>query len=262
MPSFSDHPSNQRVKILITGDSGAGKSGCVASLANAGYNVRILDYDGGLDILGRYLTPEGIARTHYVTLQDDFKAGKATAWTRGLELLKHWKTPTEDLGPVSEWTDMDVLVIDSLTFAGEAAGRAVMQRNGNKMNGKPSQADWYDIQREAQQFITWLTSDDLVNCNLVVTAHLRGIVDKATEEVKDYPMTPGVSLSRNVGRFFNSLVRIDTRMVGGKPKKYFRTIPDDKLDIKIVADVPPEVDISKLDEIFAAAKRGPVAVAA
>ena len=50
MTSFKDHISTQRAKLMIVGDSGSGKTASLASLANAGYNVRILDFDDGLDI--------------------------------------------------------------------------------------------------------------------------------------------------------------------------------------------------------------------
>ena len=51
MPSLSAHQSNDYVKLLLCGDSGSGKSGALASLVGAGYKLRILDMDNGLDSL-------------------------------------------------------------------------------------------------------------------------------------------------------------------------------------------------------------------
>ena len=51
MPSLANHQSNEFTKLLIEGDSGSGKTGALASLVKAGYKLRILDMDNGLDAL-------------------------------------------------------------------------------------------------------------------------------------------------------------------------------------------------------------------
>jgi Tfp pilus assembly pilus retraction ATPase PilT len=51
MPSMLDHESNELVKILVAADSGSGKTGSLASLVDAGFNLRILDFDNGLSVL-------------------------------------------------------------------------------------------------------------------------------------------------------------------------------------------------------------------
>ena len=55
MPNFKDHPRDQRVKALVCGEPGTGKTGALASLLNADYTVAILDFDNGLDILNSYV---------------------------------------------------------------------------------------------------------------------------------------------------------------------------------------------------------------
>ena len=54
MPSMDQHESNHLVKIMIAADSGSGKTGSLAALVEAGFNVRVLDFDNGLSVLKGY----------------------------------------------------------------------------------------------------------------------------------------------------------------------------------------------------------------
>ena len=54
MTSLAKHPSNDLVKLLLIGDAKSGKTGSLVSLVQAGYKLRILDFDNLLDIL-KYL---------------------------------------------------------------------------------------------------------------------------------------------------------------------------------------------------------------
>ena len=51
MPLFDQFAASQTIKALFMGHSGAGKTGALAALAAAGYNVRVLDLDKGVEIL-------------------------------------------------------------------------------------------------------------------------------------------------------------------------------------------------------------------
>jgi hypothetical protein len=43
-----EHESNSIVKAMLAADSGSGKTGALACLVDAGFNLRILDFDNGL----------------------------------------------------------------------------------------------------------------------------------------------------------------------------------------------------------------------
>jgi len=58
MPKLGDHQSKSTTKMLFVGDSGAGKTGALASLAAAGYHLHIMDLDNGLDVLNNYYDPK------------------------------------------------------------------------------------------------------------------------------------------------------------------------------------------------------------
>src|SRR4030067_419490 len=81
----------------------SGKTGALASLVKAGYELAILDFDSGLDILVNVLREEKnaqelLSRVYFVTLTDKMKAvggqmipeGIPTAFTRAMNLLTHW----------------------------------------------------------------------------------------------------------------------------------------------------------------------------
>ena len=73
MPPLSKHQSGCATKMLLLGDSGAGKTGALASLAQAGYNLRILDLDSGVDVLRNLLGDNAAANVESVTLTDPMK---------------------------------------------------------------------------------------------------------------------------------------------------------------------------------------------
>ena len=83
MAKFAEHQVSAITRALVVGDSGAGKTSLLASVANGGYNLRVLDTDGQLDPLAGWLTKEGMKRTSFITLKDDFQVKpNDTAWKR------------------------------------------------------------------------------------------------------------------------------------------------------------------------------------
>ena len=111
MASIKNHTSVDVTKLLLVGDSGSGKTASLATLANAGYKLRILDFDNGLDILPEFLTETGVNNVSYVTLKDPM--GRAEAFRKGATLISNWKDEDEEYGPVSKWPNKDVLVIEA-----------------------------------------------------------------------------------------------------------------------------------------------------
>lgn len=217
MPPLSQHQSGQTTKMLLVGDSGAGKSGALASLAQAGYNLRILDIDNGLDVLANLLSDpaspygkEALARVSFQTITDPMKsmAGrliptKASVWQRAMTQLNGWKTETEDFGPIATWTSQDVLVIDSLTFISNAALNFILAMNA-RLGQQPQQSDWYQAQQLVEGMLQMLY-DDGVKCNVIVTSHITYIGEENGPQ-RGYPSTLGKSLPPKVGRYFNTIL--------------------------------------------------------
>lgn len=249
------------VKVLVVGDSGDGKTGAIFSLVKAGYNVRCLDYDNGFRIvvnLARRQCPEMLPNIHYEPLTDTFKnlngrlvPKKATAWSRGTQLLSNWKVGAEgepgyyNLGPITDWTSKDVLVIDSLTHMGEAVGRYHQSLNG-KLGEKLSLRDWGFVQSYIRDLLA-LLYDDSIKCNVVVNTHIdkryaekRGLDAQGNatgpvierELVEAFPNAPGRALPEEVGSYFNDALQVIAKGSGASQKKFLMTVPPHVLKVK------------------------------
>jgi len=255
-------------------DSGSGKTGALASLANAGYNVRVLDFDNGLDVLRAYLTPEGLSRVHYVTLTDKLKGGGASgslpegipqSTATAMKMLDNWKIfkaqtkdeiaakapkeVLEDFGPVSTWDENDVIVIDSLTLQGNSALRHIMAMNNASHEKKWG---WYGPAMEVQEGLLERLYSTAIHCNVIVTCHITYQAAEDEEMEKGYPSALGKKLPPKVSRYFNSVLGIKVIGSGRTQKRVLRTVSEPRIAYKNPAPqiVPPEVPL----EVDAAGK--------
>lgn len=249
MPSLSEHQSSTITKLLLLGDSGTGKTGALASLAKAGYNIRVLDFDNGLDVLANLLRddPTALARVTYETLTDPVRiAGTqmiqaAQAWTKMQKILGDWP----NVGKLETWTSRDILVLDSLTFAGKAAVRFVLQLNG-RLNDLPGWNDYYTAQGLVERLLATLYSDSL-KCNVIAISHVREIAKMHVEmDSKGRPVNveeegtrkgyaetgTGKALSPTVGRYFNAILLADIEGSGQSARRVIRTVPHQNIGLK------------------------------
>src|SRR6056297_684202 len=119
MPSLSDTTEDRFVKMMLIGDSGAGKTGSLASLARAGYHLHVLDMDGGIDPLRHQLSGdrEALSRVSYVSYRDRYKTTSqgtevvrpARAYLDATKTLDKW--PDDESIP-AKWGPKHVYVID------------------------------------------------------------------------------------------------------------------------------------------------------
>lgn len=195
-----------QIKAILIGDSGSGKTGSIAALANAGYNIRALDYDSGLQIWSQYLTPEARKRVYYETLTDKFfiePDGKMNwedpplAYVNGCKLLRHWKMPERkvgdlaipayDLGNPINWGSDTILVMDSMTGFGSAAMRHVLTMNKASLERRqhPWPQDMGEAQNLVEYFLEFVRSAQL-KCHVIVVCHVRRVGGGGTvaQEVK------------------------------------------------------------------------------
>lgn len=212
MPKLSDPSATPPIRALLLGDSGSGKTGALASLVKAGYNLYIADYDNGMEIL-RNITkreaPERLSAVDFETCRDESKLigsiptpTDSKAWAKGIRYLEQvFKTA----GP------NDVVVVDSLSFAAKSAMIYTLKIN-NRLASRPYESDWGDAQRIVERFIDMITSDG-VKCHVICTAHVsyQGN-DAAGEALKGFPSMIGKALNPVVGRYFNHQLLV--RQVG------------------------------------------------
>lgn len=282
MPKLSEHKSSTVTKMLLIGDSGSGKSGSLASLAKAGYNLRILDFDNGLDVLFNLLRGDqtALSRVVYETVTDKLgnaggsivPVGVPTAWPEGMKLLTNWTVgkpgnptavppvpPTEGyytLGKLDSWTDKDVLVIDSMTFMGKAAFRYVLAMNGRSAE-QPHQADWGMAMKKIEDCLALLYSA-AVPCNVIVTSHITFIGEENGPQ-RGYPSALGQKLPPVIGRYFNTILLTKSIGQGTNARRIIRTSSEGLVELKhpFPGKVPVELPLdSGLATFFEIARKG------
>lgn len=265
MPNISSHHSKEAVKMLLIGDSGTGKTAALLGLAKAGYNLRIADFDNGLDILANLArhepNPEEImSRIHYISCTDEMKTtqsgevipkGEPKAYAKAMRALSAWKDDEADYGPVDKWTQDDVLVFDSMTFLGNAAMRWVLFQAGRV--GQPYQGDWYIAQNKIRSLLEMCYSTS-IKCNVIFTAHIR--YTEIAQETVGYPESVGKALPPQIPRYFNTVAQTKMTGTGTNLKRKIRVVPDSVLPLKNAAPQAfpkQELDLETgLAEIFRA----------
>jgi hypothetical protein len=220
------------VKMLVLGNSGTGKTGALVSLAEAGYNIFILDYDNGLSAVRNFTTAAVAARFDVETLTDQTKlVGKAfanvgmpQAFSKGMSLLSSWNG--RDLSKASP--DDTIVVIDSLTFLSSAAFRYILAINSR------SQAqiqDWGQAMALIEGVLGLLYSDSF-SPNVIITGHLTYVEGENGASVA-YPSSLGQKLSPKIGRFFDTVVQTKSVGSGTMMKRVIRTVSDGLVEAKV-----------------------------
>lgn len=242
MPSLANHQSNEYTKLLIEGDSGSGKTGALASLVAAGYKLRILDMDNGLDALVQFVrrdSPDKIANVEFRTLRDKYKSspegpiisGTPKAFVDAVKMLDRWKYTHEgeeiDLGVPANWGPECILVIDTLTFLSDAAWAfreplAVVGKDG-KYDKRAVYKDAQDAIENVLAFITGVTFET----NVIVNSHIR-YIDNPDGSKKGYPNSVGSALGPIIPRYFNSVALCESRM----GKRTIQTAATAMIDLK------------------------------
>lgn len=255
MPSLAEHPANDVVKALIVGDSGAGKTGSLASLIDAGYKLRILDFENGLDpLLGYVKDRSKLANVNYVTLKDKFKIigsslsiEKAPSFQRAMKLLNgedDWK----EFGPVATWDKDTVLVVDALSSMGRTSLNMVLHANNHLMK-PPEIQHWGAAMENIEKLLGNITNPDLVPCHLVILTHVTYQEREGEGITKAFPEALGTKLNPKVGRYFNNLIALSRTAAG----QSFKTKREGLIQCKTSRPINDSYKIDNgLAEIFAA----------
>lgn len=229
---LSDHHSGQFVKLLYIGDSSTGKTGSLVSLVKAGYRLKILDLDNGLDVLRAFVQaecPDRLDAVDYETIRDTIRPGNqgpivsARAFVEGTKLMTKWSddsTPAED-GPDS------IFVLDSLTTFGKSAFEWAKQMNPSAKDPR----QWFFAAQQAIENIVAMLTSESFHSNVVLISHVnyRELQDGST---KGYPSAIGSALGPTIPRYFNTLVLAETIGSGKALKRRIRTVPTPVVDLK------------------------------
>lgn len=256
MPPLDTRTSDPVVKIMLIGNSGTGKTGALVSLVKAGYELRILDLDNGLDSLVNQIKlecPDRLSSVSYMSFRDKMKFGPTgpavmgndRAYRKAMAALEKWEDGTDP----AEWGSKKILVIDSLTALGRAAIKWSEQLNPTTKEKR----QWYNHAQDLlSNFLENLTSEAM-NTNVIVISHVQ-LQEMPDGTVQGFATAIGKALGPQIPRFFNTLVALELKGQGASLKRVLRTVPTSMLTLKNPAPqrVPAELDISDgLAKLFA-----------
>jgi len=231
---LSEHQSGEVKKVLMLGDSGAGKTGSLLALIKAGWRISILDFDNGLDWLVAAVKrhcPDKLDNVDFVTLRDKKKgsvagpipAGIPAAFTKANSLLSKW----EDGTAPETWGPKRILVIDSLTFMSNSAFAWKDMMNP----GAKDRRQIYGAAQEAiEDTIDLLTSKEF-NTNLLVLTHITWIT-RPDGSMRGYPSAVGTALSKDLATYFNTVLLAESTGSGDNLKRTIRTVNSALIDLK------------------------------
>lgn len=270
MPSATEHHSTKTTKCLLIGDSGAGKTGAIASLVCAGYNIRMLDFDNGADALialltdpaspyAQYIKQKGINLNeafNYLTINEEMRKDvresrevpkSAKGWPKTISMLEDWADDTIRFDGIDSWGEKDVLVFDTLgtlSFLAYFYVQSLNGRLGARMEGFDYQRDIGGAQNLLEGLLQKLYSI-YVKCNVIIISHItkvdesRGIAampsrdpNVATLELKGYPSAIGRALSPRIGKYFNNVLYAKESGVGGNVRHEIYTRVTDGISVK------------------------------
>jgi hypothetical protein len=239
MPLLSNHSSNEYTKLLCIGNPGSGKSGGLCPLVAAGYKLRILDMDNGLEVLKNYILkecPDKIGNVEYRSLRDKRKAsadgpviaGTPRAFPDALKMLDRWKYDDVDLGPPAEWGPECILVVDTLTFLSHAAFDFREPLTPRSRDGKYDQRATYRDAQDAIRAVLGTLYSEAFETNVIVNTHIK-YQEREDGQVKGFPTSVGSALGPEIGIYFNTIALFET---DNKGNHVIRTVPTNMIDLK------------------------------
>lgn len=219
------------VKILLMGPSGTGKTYFTGQLIEAGFKVRALFLEPGMESVGQYFQDKkkplpdnydphyiGPASTPWTAMIQSAKninsldqkalanmvdpnKSKYNEFVQILTTLSNFKSDHtgEVLGAADDWGTDTFLVVDSLSGLSMAAMNLVC-------GGKPikSQADWGMAMDTVERFITKLTTD--LRCHVLLISHIEREVDEISGGSSVTVSTLGKKLAPKLPRFFSDVI--------------------------------------------------------
>lgn len=260
MPTLDQTAADPFVKLMLIGDSGSGKTGSLASLVEAGYKLRIVDLDGGLQPLIQLLkakNPALLSSVGFMSFRDQYKAsktgtvvaGQPDAYLNATKTMNEWEDGTSP----SEWGSEYIYVVDSFTLLCRAAMAQAEYLKPTSNSGK--QADGRAVygmaQTAAENFLSCVTGPDF-GTNVIIITHITD-VELADGSSKGFPSAVGRALSRHIGKYFNDLLVVETKGTGESVRRVIRTVPHPNVDARTSAlGLPKELPIDTgLATIFA-----------
>lgn len=234
MVKMSEHKGSKVVKLLNVGDSGAGKTASLTALVEAGYKLRILDLDNGLDILKALVErqcPGKIDNIDYETRRDPYKAGPLgptvagvpKAFIQSMGLMTEWSDKTKP----SDWGPDYVLVIDSFTGLGKAA----FEWAKSIAPAVKDPRQWFFSAQQALENVLSLATSESFNTNLIIMAHIQ-YQESHDGTTRGYANAIGKALGPLIPAYFNNMILTRSEGSGKSVRRTISTVPTSMIDLK------------------------------
>lgn len=261
MAKLSENKSSEFKKMLYIGASGTGKTGSLTSLVKAGYNLRILDMDNGVETLAAYVKrecPDLIDNVDVQSYRDKFKAdqlkgitvdGAPKAYTNAIKALNKWDDGTTP----SEWGAQTVFVLDTLTTFSRAA--FLWAQGMNPSAKDPRQ--WFGQAQESVRTVLELLTSSEFRAHVIVISHI-DLVEQSDGTTKGYASSIGKALGPQLAKYFNTLILAESRGSGENVKRTIQTVPTSLVDLKnpkpfdVPKSLPLETGLATLFEKLSA----------
>lgn len=229
MPTLDNHQSDQFTKLLYIGDSSTGKTGSLVSLLLAGYKLKILDLDNGLDPLKTYgrAAQADLSLVEYETIRDEYRSSKAGPVIKGQP-----KAFTDSLDKLTEWSAIEdpqtFFILDTLGTFGRSAFE--WAKGLNPIAKDPRQ--WYFTAQQAVESTIALITGAAFKMNVIVISHVN--YKELSEGVhKGHPSAVGTALGPQLPKYFNTLILAESYGSGTNVKRKIKTVPTGVIDLKI-----------------------------
>lgn len=248
MPTLDQHQSSEYTKLIYIGDSGTGKTGSLVSLLAAGYHLRILDLDNGLDALvhfAREQCPDKLKNVEYETIRDKYVSSRAGP------ICRSSKAFTEALDVLTRWADIEdpnsIAIVDS----GSAFGRAGFEWAKGMNPAAKDPRQWYFAAQSAFENTIALLTSEAFKQNVIFISHVN--YKEITEGVtKGHANAIGSALGPIIPRYFNTMILAETTGAGKNTKRRIKTMSTGIIDLKnptpgkIENDLPLETGMAEI----------------
>jgi len=256
-------------KGLITGYPGAGKTSSLASLANAGFKLRYMNFDGNYESMLQYTKPEFRHNIDILNFEDKLTlqgpiigvAGMPTAFANAFKALDNWKYKEGEqeynLGSSKDWGADTIVVLDGLTGLSDSA-MAYARAALNKTILNTTRAVYGVASANVGAFLSRLTSTQNTH-HVIVISHLKiigpeGAADgdddfaKSLKEAKAdiiptrlFPSAVGRQLPQQVAGHFPVVIAAEAKTYGNKVRRVLLADAQPNQDTKL-----PIQDLEKL----------------
>lgn len=199
MKPLADLHSDGRMKLLLYGDSGAGKTSFIAGMPGP---VRIDDFDGKVVSAAEFLRKTNPEQLKQVSYEDYTVPGTRLA----ADLYNHNMGALAKTKPFPYGT----VGLDSLTTFSDESMKYLIRANPGVIKRMTTQGVQMPVLQDYQMVRIWfkqvITALLALPCNVVVTAHIQIEKDEHTGQILRTPMLAG-KLSKELPIYFGEVWR-------------------------------------------------------